>query len=68
MKWIRSDKSALAQQGCVLCRLGEEADELVIARSQHVYLMLNAYPYNNGHLMVVPFAHGASTEDLAAKR
>ena len=68
MAWIRDDKGERAtQQGCVLCRLGAEADDLVVARSQHVYLMLNAYPYNLGHLMVVPFAHSASLEDLASE-
>ncbi len=66
MAWIRDDKGERAsQQGCVLCRPGDEDDDLVVARSQHVYLMLNAYPYNLGHLMVVPFEHRASLEDLA---
>ena len=66
MAWIRDDKDERAsQQGCVLCRLGDKDDDLVVARSQHVYLMLNAYPYNFGHLMVVPFSHRPSQEDLA---
>lgn len=68
MEWIRDSKGLRApEQGCVLCRLGAEEDDLVVARSQHVYLMLNAYPYNSGHLMVVPFAHSASLEDLDAE-
>lgn len=68
MEWIRDSKGLRApEQGCVLCRLGAEEDDLVVARSQHVYLMLNAYPYNSGHLMVVPYAHSASLEDLDAE-
>ena len=66
MAWIRDEKGErAAQQGCVLCRLGAEEDDLVVARSQYVYLMLNAYPYNFGHMMVVPFMHRPSQEDLA---
>ncbi len=68
MEWIRDSKGLRApEQGCVLCRLGAEEDDLVVARSQLVYVMLNAYPYNTGHLMVVPFAHSASLEDLDAE-
>lgn len=68
MAWIRDSKGARTMtRGCVLCLRGREADEeeLVVARSQHVYLMLNIYPYTSGHLMVVPFEHCASLEDLA---
>ena len=51
-------------QGCIFCHLGSTEDDTVIARSSHVFLMLNANPYNLGHLMVIPYAHCASMEAL----
>ncbi len=52
--------------GCVLCALPRADDErevLVLARGAHTYVVLNAYPYNPGHLMVVPQRHvGEYTE------
>jgi len=54
-------------EGCVLCAKAGEADDdaaLVVARGTHVYVVLNLYPYNNGHLMVVPYRHVAELEEL----
>ncbi len=44
---------------CIFCRkIGADDDaELVVFRSEHVYVTLNRFPYNNGHLLVVPYAH-----------
>ena len=65
MPWIRSDKRALERErGCVFCRLATSEDDLVVARSSHVYVMLNANPYNLAHLMVIPCAHGPDMEAL----
>lgn len=52
---------------CIFCRKVDapsDAAEHVLARSAHVFVTLNLYPYNNGHLMVVPYAHVASMEAL----
>lgn len=59
-------------EGCPFCVLparGTEHDRssLIVARGEHVYVILNAYPYNPGHLMVVPFAHTADLPELAAE-
>jgi ATP adenylyltransferase len=57
--------------GCIFCDAADAADhELVLARGRSCYVILNLYPYNNGHLMVVPKRHvatlGTSTpEELA---
>lgn len=52
---------------CVLC-VGERADEdrrrLVLQRGEHAYVMMNRYPYSNGHLMIAPYRHLASPDDL----
>lgn len=44
-------------------RLPDE-EGLVIARGEHVYVVLNLYPYNPGHLMVVPYRRVAELENL----
>lgn len=44
-------------QGCIFC---EAADDLVLIRGRLSYVMLNLYPYNSGHLMVVPNQHVGS--------
>ncbi|MCM6774615.1 HIT domain-containing protein [Nocardia sp. CDC159] len=41
-----------------------DEDGLVIARGQWVYAVLNLYPYNPGHMMVVPYRRVANLEDL----
>ena len=44
-------------------RMSDE-DGLVVARGEHVYVVLNLYPYNPGHSMVVPYRKVANLEDL----
>lgn len=57
-----------ADDRCVLCAKHEEQDgpaNLVLYRGLHAYVLMNLYPYNPGHLMVVPYAH---TNDFAGLR
>jgi ATP adenylyltransferase len=52
---------------CILCTrpaLGDDAAALIVARGEHCFVMLNAWPYNNGHVMVSPYGHLGSIEDL----
>jgi len=39
----------------------------IINRSRHSFAMLNLYPYNNGHVMIAPYRHVSSLEDLTDK-
>lgn len=49
--------------GCIFCNLDEPGrEELVLIRGRFAYVILNLFPYNNGHLMVVPSRHVASLE------
>ncbi|MGH9281999.1 MAG: HIT family protein [Acidimicrobiales bacterium] len=48
---------------CVLCRVVEEGSHLVW-RGAHCAVVLNAYPYTNGHVMVLPVRHMSELEDL----
>ncbi len=55
------------EEGCIFCRKPEEtADEknLILHRGKHNFVMLNLYPYTNGHLMVVPYHHTSDIEAL----
>lgn len=64
MAYLTTEKAA----GCVLCRKLEGRDDeanLIVHRGEHCAILLNLYPYNNGHLMVVPCRHVATTEELA---
>ena len=56
---------------CVFCAHAEQVRtdpaspaSLVVANGAHVYVVLNRYPYNNGHLMVVPFKHTSTLTEL----
>ncbi|MBI5816746.1 MAG: HIT domain-containing protein [Nitrospinae bacterium] len=60
-------------QGCVFCQMPKDNDDKghrILHRGNTCYLILNIYPYNNGHLMIVPFRHmcdytGLTDEELA---
>jgi ATP adenylyltransferase len=55
--------------GCVFCTAAEAADDAsvhIVARGRSCFVLLNAYPYNNGHLMVVPYEHTAELTGLTA--
>jgi ATP adenylyltransferase len=66
MAYIRGEKKPV--EGCIFCQLATTDDDRnqIIARSEHVFVTLNIYPYNNGHLMVIPYEHVSTQEDLAA--
>ncbi len=54
-------------EGCVFCLKAtteDDAAEYIVARSQFVYVALNMYPYNNGHLLIVPYVHVGTVEEL----
>ena len=55
--------------GCPFCRIPLLSDEdgLIVARGQLVYSILNLYPYNAGHLLVVPYRHLSDLTDLTAE-
>jgi len=56
------------QSGCVFCRALADQDKasLVLFRGAGCFVVLNLYPYNNGHLMIVPNRHIASLAEANA--
>lgn len=59
--------SAAKQEGCVFCSAAESAGaagSLVVFRGHHNFVILNRYPYNNGHLMIAPYSHVSNPADV----
>ena len=53
--------------GCIFCdAVARQADELIVARGSQAFVILNKFPYNNGHLMVVTSRHVGRLADLSA--
>jgi ATP adenylyltransferase len=66
MDFIKSQKTT--GNKCVFCELpAKNADEetLILFRAQSAFVIMNKYPYNNGHLMAIPFRHTANFDELS---
>jgi ATP adenylyltransferase len=57
-----------AGEDCPFCTTPQRTDEdgLIVARGESVFVVCNLYPYNNGHVMVVPYRHVADYTELTA--
>ncbi len=68
MEFIRLKKKS-DKQGCVFCNKSKEKhndkDNLVLFRGKESFILMNLYPYNNGHLMVTPYKHVNSIQLLS---
>jgi ATP adenylyltransferase len=70
MAYIRGEgkpDSDASGTGCPFCRSASgdaDDDNLVVARGDQVYAVLNLYPYNAGHLLLCPYRHVADFTDL----
>ena len=65
MQYILGKKA----EGCVFCEAFaadpvEDKEYLILHRGRHSGVIMNLFPYNNGHLMVVPYVHQATLERL----
>lgn len=63
MSYIRKDEEG----GCIFCDKpmeGKDAKNLILYRGRHAFVMMNKFPYNNGHVMVVPKRHCVRLEQL----
>lgn len=55
------------KKGCIFCDFPEEGNDaknLIAYRGELAYVILNGFPYNNGHVMVVPFEHQSKLHEL----
>ena len=65
--WRLEYLTAPKAEGCVFChalRSDQDRENLVLLRGQRAFLILNRFPYNNGHLLIAPNAHKADLTDL----
>lgn len=54
--------------GCVFCDArdaGNDDSKYVVKRHEHCFSMLNLYPYNSGHLLIIPYEHTGSYDELS---
>lgn len=56
--------------GCIFCEkaaASNDEEEFVIGRAEHNFILLNIYPYNNGHIMIAPYQHVATLAEASAE-
>jgi ATP adenylyltransferase len=70
MAYIKGENKPVGtdEDGCPFCRIPRLPDDegLVLRRGNWCYAVLNLYPYNGGHSMVVPYRHVSDYADLDA--
>ncbi len=60
MTFLESDALKASAEICIFCELlkaNDDSKNLIVTRKKHCFVILNKYPYNNGHVMVVPLRH-----------
>mgnify|MGYP002006583392 CR=1 FL=1 len=65
MDYIRSPRPN--QNGCIFCEKSKSKKNnknLIIHRGENSFILLNLYPYNNGHVMVAPYEHQPDFDKL----
>jgi ATP adenylyltransferase len=70
LAYVAVDKPPAELATCFLCRGVSEREDrknLIAWRTPRSVVVLNRFPYNNGHLLVAPLAHKARLEDLSAE-
>jgi ATP adenylyltransferase len=57
--------------GCIFCekpRENRDRENLIVHRAKEAYVIMNRYPYNNGHLLIVPYEHTGELKSLERKQ
>ena len=69
MEYIQANKEEPADRACVFCALldGTSDEERILARDEHAFVTLAKFPYNPGHLLVLPTRHVGEFEELTAE-
>ena len=68
LAYIKSEPPKPDETGCFLCRYRDQdndAENLVLYRTAHSLVVLNRFPYNNGHILVAPLDHKAEMKELS---
>jgi len=67
---LRYVKNAKKSDECVFCAkpdAGDDRANLIVHRGERCFVILNLFPYTNGHLMVAPYEHIATLQELPAE-
>jgi len=54
-------------EGCVFCKCSVRCDEFIVFEGKTCFVMLNRFPYVNGHLMIIPQRHLGDIEELTSE-
>ena len=64
--YIRTPK----EKGCIFCNKSNDEDDresLILYRGNESFVLMNLYPYSNGHLMISPYKHTSDTNDISSQ-
>ena len=67
-KYIESFSNEEKSENCLFCEKAKEDENeknLVLLKGKTCYIIMNRFPYNSGHLMIVPYKHTANITDLS---
>ncbi|MEA1986981.1 MAG: HIT domain-containing protein [Candidatus Marinimicrobia bacterium] len=65
MEYVKREK----EKGCIFCnkiKANNDEENLILFRGKYSFIIMNLYPYNNGHIMIVPNRHIADYELLTS--
>ena len=68
--YIRTFKNEKKSKKCLFCRIAKEkkdAKNLVVWRGKTCFVVMNLFPYNAGHVLVVPYTHTPNFEALSTR-
>ncbi len=69
LKYVK-DASKDLEEECIFCAKpaeDDDAESLIVHRGESCFVILNLYPYTNGHLMIAPFEHVGRIQDISAE-
>ena len=65
---LDENRQSSAKTDCVFCiadECGDDSEKLILWRSKMAFVVMNRFPYNNGHLLIAPYRHVADLCDLS---
>jgi ATP adenylyltransferase len=70
LAYISKDPAAKDGDECFICRglaANDDRRNLIVTRTELATVVLNKYPYNNGHLLIAPVAHKGRLDELTSE-
>ncbi len=64
----RTKKEKITEKDCIFCKIfkqKKDTDNFIIKRTKHNVIILNRFPYNAGHILIMPLAHKATLDTLS---